>query len=40
MIHGCGAGRDWTLGCLAMEDDDIRELYPAIPLGTPVTIRP
>ncbi len=40
MIHGCGAGRDWTLGCLAMEDDDIREVYPAIPLGTSVTIRP
>jgi hypothetical protein len=40
MIHGCGAGRDWTLGCVALDDDDIRELYPAIPLRTPVTIHP
>lgn len=40
MIHGNGAGRDWTLGCVALEDDDIRELYPAIPTGTPVEIRP
>ena len=40
MIHGCGAGRDWTLGCIALDDDDIRELYPALPLGTPVAIVP
>jgi murein L,D-transpeptidase YafK len=40
MIHGCGASRDWTLGCVALEDDDIRELYPVIPVGTPVEIRP
>ena len=40
MIHGCGAGRDWTLGCVALEDDHIRELYPAIPLRTAVTIYP
>ena len=40
MIHGCGAGRDWTLGCIALDDDDIRELYPALPLGTPVTVLP
>jgi len=40
MIHGYGAGRDWTLGCIALYDDDIRELYPAVPLGTPVEIRP
>lgn len=40
MIHGCGAGRDWTLGCVALDDEDIRELYPAIPLGTEVEIRP
>jgi len=40
MIHGCGAGRDWTLGCIALEDDDIREVYPAVPVGTPVAIDP
>jgi len=40
MIHGCGAGRDWTLGCIALDNAAINELYPAIPLGTPVTILP
>ena len=40
MIHGDGAGRDWTLGCIALDNDDIRELYPAIPVGTVVEIRP
>ena len=40
MIHGAGAGRDWTLGCIALDDPDIQELFPAIPLHTPVEIRP
>jgi len=40
MIHGAGAGRDGTAGCVGMDDDDIRELYPSIPLGTPVSIKP
>lgn len=40
MIHGNGAGRDWTLGCVALDDNDIRELYPALPVGTVVKIRP
>ena len=40
MIHGCGSGRDWTLGCIALEDDDITELYNAVAIGTPVRIQP
>jgi len=40
MIHGCGAGRDWTLGCIALDNDDIRELYRLLPVGTQVHIRP
>lgn len=40
MVHGKAEGRDATLGCVAMSDSDIRELYPAIPLGTPVRIVP
>jgi murein L,D-transpeptidase YafK len=40
MVHGDGAGRDWTLGCIALENDDILELFDAVPLGTPVEIRP
>jgi murein L,D-transpeptidase YafK len=39
-IHGNGAGSDWTWGCVALEDSDIRELFNAVTAGTPVTIRP
>ena len=39
-IHGHGAGRDWTLGCVALENEDIKELYDAVSVGTPVTILP
>jgi murein L,D-transpeptidase YafK len=39
-IHGNGAGSDWTWGCVALENDDIRELFDAITVGTPVTIEP
>lgn len=41
MIHGAGATRgDWTLGCIALDDRDIEELFTALPLGTPVDIVP
>jgi len=30
-IHGGGAGNNWTLGCIAMHDRDIRELYENLP---------
>jgi murein L,D-transpeptidase YafK len=39
-IHGNGAGSDWTWGCVALENEDIRELFDAVPVGTPVTIKP
>lgn len=39
-IHGKGSERDWTWGCIALDDDAIRELYEAIPTGTEVTIKP
>jgi L,D-peptidoglycan transpeptidase YkuD (ErfK/YbiS/YcfS/YnhG family) len=39
-IHGNGASSDWTWGCVALENEDIDELYRAIPEGTPVTIKP
>lgn len=39
-IHGNGAGSDWTWGCVALENEHIRELYDAVRVGTPVTIRP
>lgn len=39
-IHGKGSKTDWTLGCIGLEDDDVRYLYEAIPIGTPVIILP
>jgi murein L,D-transpeptidase YafK len=39
-IHGNGAKSDWTWGCVALENEDIRELFDAVPVGTAVTIKP
>ena len=38
-IHGGGTSSDWTIGCVALDDDAIRELYPLVPVGTPVVIE-
>jgi len=39
-IHGNGAGSDWTWGCVALEDDEMKELFDAVAVGTKVTIKP
>ncbi|MCM3903873.1 MAG: L,D-transpeptidase [Pyrinomonadaceae bacterium] len=39
-IHGNGASSDWTWGCVALENEDIKELYHSVDIGTPVTIEP
>ncbi len=39
-IHGRGSDRDWTLGCIALDDENVGELYDAVPLRTPVAVRP
>ncbi len=39
-IHGNGASSDWTWGCVALENENIKELFAAVPVGTPVTINP
>jgi murein L,D-transpeptidase YafK len=39
-IHGHGARTDWTWGCVALENEDMKELYDAVSVGTPVTIKP
>jgi lipoprotein-anchoring transpeptidase ErfK/SrfK len=39
-IHGNGASSDWTWGCVALENEDIRELFAAVSVGTAVTIKP
>jgi murein L,D-transpeptidase YafK len=37
-IHGGGTARDWTFGCVALENSEIKELFDALPKGTPVRI--
>lgn len=39
-IHGHGAGSDWTWGCVALENENIKELFDAVTVGTPVKILP
>jgi murein L,D-transpeptidase YafK len=39
-IHGRGSSSDWTLGCVALDDPHIEELFAAVRVGTPVTIHP
>lgn len=39
-IHGNGSSRDWTWGCVALDDSEMKELYDAVSVGTPVTIKP
>jgi lipoprotein-anchoring transpeptidase ErfK/SrfK len=39
-IHGGGTGRDWTFGCVALENPEIKELFDTLPRGTPVRILP
>jgi murein L,D-transpeptidase YafK len=39
-IHGNGAKSDWTWGCVALENEDMKELFDAVSVGTPVTIKP
>lgn len=39
-IHGRGSQTDWTWGCVALDDPDVKELFDAVPVGTPVRIEP
>ncbi len=50
LIHGLRNGRgatgafhrtvDWTDGCIAVTDEEIEGLWSAVPVGTPVEIKP
>ena len=50
MIHGIRNGLgwigsmqrrvDWTKGCIAVDDEEIEEIWRVVPDGTPVEIRP
>ncbi len=44
-IHGQPNGYgdqpgDWTNGCIAVSNEEIREIWMRVPMGTPVAIRP
>lgn len=39
-IHGGGDKSDWTEGCIALGNTEMKALFEAIPVGTPVTIKP
>ncbi len=39
-IHGGGTDNDWTDGCVALKDEEITELFNAVPVGTTVRILP
>jgi murein L,D-transpeptidase YafK len=39
-IHGNGSRTDWTWGCVALENAEVKELYEAVEVGTPVSIMP
>ena len=50
MIHGLPNGlgaagethriTDWTNGCVALTDQEIEQIWSAVPIGTPVEIKP
>jgi murein L,D-transpeptidase YafK len=40
MIHGGGSNRDWTAGCIALDNDCMDFLWKHVPLGTEVEIKP
>ncbi|HYY42142.1 MAG TPA: L,D-transpeptidase family protein, partial [Pyrinomonadaceae bacterium] len=39
MLHGGGTDSDWTWGCIALANADIKELFDNIPNGTTVIIE-
>lgn len=39
-IHGEGGDSDWTLGCIAVDNDEIEELWGVVKMGTKVVVVP
>jgi murein L,D-transpeptidase YafK len=35
-----GRGKDWTVGCIAVKDGEMEEIYSMVRLGTPIFILP
>lgn len=38
-LHGGGVERDWTKGCIAVENSDMEWLFEHIPIGTKIWIQ-
>lgn len=39
-LHGGGIAKDWTWGCMALRDEEIKEIYDAAEVGTKIMILP
>jgi len=39
-IHGGGTDSDWTDGCIALKNEEMTELFDAIPIGAKVKVLP
>jgi len=39
-LHGGGTGSDWTVGCIALDNADVEELFLLLELGDEVVIEP
>ncbi len=39
-IHGGGTSGDWTWGCVALTNEEIKEIFDVIQVGTRVKIKP
>jgi murein L,D-transpeptidase YafK len=39
-IHGGGCDADWTQGCMALDNENMQELFDVIAVGTLVVIKP
>jgi len=38
-IHGRGSSSDWTWGCVALDDSEMKELFQIVEVGTVVEIK-
>lgn len=39
-IHGGGVIKDWTWGCMALRDEEMKEVFDAVEVGTSIKIEP
>ena len=39
-IHGGGIAKDWTWGCIALRDEEMKEVFDAAQVGTSLKIEP